>query len=134
MAKTAGERREQERTNAKTGAALLMVWGQPVRGREKRANDQLRESVRYLKRLQEEGRIERFEWGGLAPQAEDLWGFVLLRGTTEQIDALRRTEEYARWVLRVSLVADRTRVFDATVDEELLTQNMSFYDETIQGL
>ncbi|MBU6432934.1 MAG: hypothetical protein KGS09_18725 [Nitrospirae bacterium] len=111
-----------------------MVWGQPVRGREKQANNQLRESVRYLKRLQEEGRIERFEWGGLAPQAEDLWGFALLRGTTEQIDALRRTEEYARWVLRVSLVADRVRVFDATVDEQLLARNMQFYDETIEGL
>lgn len=121
-------------TKAKTEAALLMVWGQPVRGREKQANNQLRESVRYLKRLQEEGRIERFEWGGLAPQAEDLWGFALLRGTTEQIDALRRTEEYARWVLRVSLVADRVRVFDATVDEQLLARNMQFYDETIEGL
>ena len=121
-------------TKAKTEAALMMVWGQPVRGREKQANNQLRESVRYLKRLQEEGRLERFEWGGLAPQAEDLWGFALLRGTTEQIDALRRTEEYARWVLRVSLVADRVRVFDATVDEELLARNMQFYDETIEGL
>lgn len=122
------------KTNAKTEAALWMVWGQPVRGREKRANNQLRESVRYLKRLQEEGRIERFEWGGVAPQADDLWGFVLLRGTAEQIDALRRTEEYTRWVLRVSLVADRVRVFDATVDEELLARNMNFYDETIEGL
>jgi hypothetical protein len=122
------------KTNANPEAALLMVWGQPVRGREKQANNQLRESVRYLKRLQEERRIERFEWGGLAPQAEDLWGFVLLRGTTGQIDALRRTEEYARWVLRVSLVADRVRVFDATVDEDALARSMSFYDETIEGL
>jgi hypothetical protein len=110
-----------------------MVWGQPVRGREKRANNQLKESIRYLNRLREEGRIDRFEWGGLAPQAEDLWGFVFLRGTTEQIDVLRRTEDYARWVLRVSLVADHVRVFDATVDEELLARNMNFYDENIEG-
>ena len=111
-----------------------MVWGEPVRGREKRANNQLRESIRYLKLLQEQGRIERFEWGGLSPQAEDMWGFVLLRGTSEQIDTLRRTEDYARWVLRVSLVADHLRVFDATVDEEILARNMNFYDETIEGL
>lgn len=87
-----------------------------------------------MKRLQEEGRIERFEWGGLASPTDDLWGFMLLRGSTEQIEALRRTEEYARWVLRVSLVADHTRVFDATVDEELLIRKLSFYEETIQGL
>jgi hypothetical protein len=120
--------------NSKSETGLLMVWGQPVRGREKQANNQLRESVRYLERLQEEGRIERFEWGGLAPQVEDLWGFMLLRGTTKQIDALRRTEEYARWVLRVSLVAERVRVFDATLDADALGRSMDFYDETIEGL
>lgn len=118
----------------KTESALMMVWGQPVRGRERQANDQLRESVRYLQRLQEEGQLDRFEWGGLAPPAEDLWGFALLYGTTEQIGALQRTEDYARWVLRVSLIADRVRVFDATVDEERLARNMAFYDETVKGL
>jgi hypothetical protein len=115
-------------------AGLLMVWGQPVRGREKQANDQLRESVRYLKRLRKDGRIANFEWAGLAPPAEDLWGFMLLRGTTGQIDALRRSEDYARWVLRVSLVADRVRVFDAALDAEALARSMDFYDETIEGL
>lgn len=119
---------------AKSETGLMMVWGQPVRGREKQANSQLRESVRYLKRLQQDGRIERFEWGGLAPPVEDLWGFMLLRGTPKQIDALRGTEEYARWVLRVSLVAERVRVFDATLDADALARNMDFYDETIEGL
>lgn len=115
-------------------AALLMVWGQPVRSRERQANDRLRESARYLKRLQDEGRIERFEWAALAPLTEDMWGFVLLYGTTEQIEALRRTEDYERWVLRVSLVAEHVRVLDATVDRELLARNMDFYDKTIEGL
>lgn len=129
-----GNKSEVGGTNTEAQAALMMVWGQPVRGREKQANGQLRESVRYLQNLQEEERIDRFEWGGLAPPAEDLWGFALLYGTTEQIGALQRTEDYARWVLRVSLVADRVRVFDATVDEKLLARNMDFYDETVKGL
>src|SRR5512139_3950460 len=42
-------------------AALFITWGQPVRGREKRAADQMRESVRYWERLHEEGQIERFD-------------------------------------------------------------------------
>ena len=42
-----------------TEAALFISWGQPVRGREKRANDQMRESLRYWERLQAEGQIER---------------------------------------------------------------------------
>jgi hypothetical protein len=120
--------------NAKPKAGILMLWGQPVRGREKQANKQLQDSVRYLKRLEEQGQIERYDCGGFASPAEDLWGFILLHGTTDQIDALRRTEEYARWGLRVSLVADHVRIFDTTLDEDALTRNMDFYDETIQGL
>lgn len=61
-------------------AALFITWGQPVRGRERRANDQL------------------------------------------------------RWVLRVSLVADRVGVFDATVDPDRLARTMDLYDETVAGL
>jgi len=29
-------------------AALFVTWGQPARGREKRANNQLRASIRFL--------------------------------------------------------------------------------------
>jgi hypothetical protein len=117
-----------------TEAALLMTWGQPVRGREKRANEQLRESVRYCRRLQQEAKIQRFEWAALTPPGEDLWGFVLLYGTPEQLDSLRRSEEFGRWVLRVSLVADRVRVLDATLDEGQLARTMDLYDETVEGL
>lgn len=113
-------------------AALFISWGQPVRGREKRANDQMRESVQYWERLQEEGEIERVDWAGISRQA-DLWGIALLRGTAQQIDSLRRSEGFGRNILRVSLVADRVRVADAMVDEGAV-QGMSFWDEEIAGL
>lgn len=115
-------------------AALFISWGQPVRGREKRASKQMRDSVRYWQRLQAEGRIERFDWAGLSQQGGDLWGFALLRGTDEQINSLRRSEEFGRNILRVSLVADRVAVVDATVDEELLARDGRAYEETVEEL
>lgn len=113
-------------------AALFISWGQPVRGREKRANDQMRESVQYWGRLQGEGQIERFDWAALSGQA-DLWGIALLRGTAEQIDSLRRSEEFGRNILRVSLVADRVGVVDAMVDEGA-AQGMNAWDEEVGAL
>lgn len=38
-----------EKADARPGASLLMVWGQPVRGRGKQADDRLRESIRHLR-------------------------------------------------------------------------------------
>jgi hypothetical protein len=113
-------------------AALFITWGQPVRGREKRAGEQMRESVQYWKRLEDEGDIERCDWAAISGQG-DLWGIALLRGTAEQIDSLRRSEDFGRNILRVSLVADRVAVADAAVDEGAI-QGMETWDEEIGAL
>lgn len=113
-------------------AALFISWGQPVRGREKRASRQMRGSVQYWERLREDGQIERFDWAALSGQG-DLWGIALLRGTAEQIDSLRRSEDFGRNILRVSLVADRVGVVDAMVDEGA-AQGMNVWDEEIGAL
>jgi hypothetical protein len=42
-------------------AALFIGWGEVARGREKRALDVYNESLQYYGRLQQEGRIERFD-------------------------------------------------------------------------
>jgi hypothetical protein len=113
-------------------AALLITWGQPVRGREERANAQMRESLQYWKRLEDDGEIERCDWAAVSGQG-DLWGFALLRGTAEQIDSLRRSEDFGRNILRVSLVADRVAVADAAVGEAAV-QGMKAWDEEIGAL
>jgi hypothetical protein len=70
-------------------------------------------------RLQQEGRIERFDVAVLNPTGGDLGGFIMLRGTAEQIDSTRRSEEFQRLQNRVQLIADGLRVIDAFVDEGL---------------
>ena len=67
-------------------AALFIGWGEVARGREKRALDVYSDSL-STGRLQQEGRIERFDVAVLNPTGGDLGGFIMLRGTAEQIDS-----------------------------------------------
>ncbi len=111
-------------------AALCTVWGTPVPGREKQALGVYNDVVQYWARLQEEGKIERFDVVVLAPVG-DVTGFLLVRGGAEQIDSIRRTKEYQQLLQRVQLIVSEVRVADAFVDEGL-AQIMSQYQEVVE--
>jgi hypothetical protein len=98
-------------------AALFIGWGQVVRGREKRAVQVFNESVEYWGGLQRDGRIENFEVVLLAPHGGDLAGFALLRGSEDQIGALRADEEFQRRVARADLIIDSQGIVDAVIGE-----------------
>ncbi|HJT92113.1 MAG TPA: hypothetical protein VJ777_09250 [Mycobacterium sp.] len=101
-------------------AGLWVAWGIPARGRETQALDLLKETTTgYLDGLAQEGRIERFDTAILKPQSTELGGFILIQGTQEQIDALRRDADFASWVNQVQLVADRVGIVDAWVNDGL---------------
>jgi hypothetical protein len=100
-------------------AALCIVWGAPIPGREKQALNVFNETLPYWAGLQLEGEIERFDVTLLAPSGGQVAGFLVVRGTTEQVDSLRRSKEYQQQVARVQLVASHLRVADAYVDEGL---------------
>jgi hypothetical protein len=114
-------------------AALFIGWGEVARGREKRALDVYSDSLQYYGRLQQEGRIERFDVAVLNPTGGDLGGFIMLRGTAEQIDSTRRSEEFQRLQSRVQLIVDGLRVTDAFVDEGL-AQVMKQYEDVLSDL
>jgi hypothetical protein len=111
-------------------AALCTVWGAPIPGREKQALDVYNETMQYWAGLQQDGKIERFEVTVLAPSGGEVTGFLLARGTAEQIDSLRRTKEYQQRLARVQLVASHLSVADAYVDEGL-AQIMAQYQEVV---
>ena len=111
-------------------AALFIGWGEPARAREKGALEVFNEAMQYWGRLQQEGKIERFDVTVLAPHGGDLGGFVLLRGTAQQIDAVRRDEEFERLISRVRLMVDDVGFGDAFVDEKL-AQVMGQYQEEV---
>ncbi len=88
---------------------LCICWDAPVRGREERALESFDEGVGLFGRMQQEGRLERFEVVLLEPHG-DLGGFMLLVGSASQVAALREDEEFRRVITNATLVVDGMRV------------------------
>ena len=109
-------------------AALFLGWGMAARGREKAGLEVFNESIQYWGRLQQEGQIESFDVAVLTPHG-GLGGFVLLRGTAQQIDSLRRSKEFRTLVDRVTLRVDQLELSDAYVDEGLAEAMGEYQDE-----
>jgi hypothetical protein len=112
-------------------AGFWIAWGLPTQGRERQALDLLAATRGYLERLAQDRVIERFDIVILKPQTTELGGFILIQGTPEQIDALRRDEKFQVWVNRVQLVADRVGIVDAWVDEGL-TEATDLYEQALR--
>jgi hypothetical protein len=114
-------------------AALFIGWGQVVRGREKRALQVFNESVEYWGGLHGDGKIEDFEVALLEPHGGDLQGFALLRGSEEQIAALRADEEFARRLVRADQIIESLGVINALIGEGL-ARGMAQYQGEIDDL
>ncbi|MGD1057724.1 MAG: hypothetical protein ABR992_09980 [Solirubrobacteraceae bacterium] len=108
---------------------LFIGWGASVRGREERSLEVFNEAIGLYGRLQQEGRIEKFEVILLGPNAE-LNGYIELHGSAEQLAALRENEEYRRVLADASLVVDRLRQIDGFANEAVAAQ-MALYQESI---
>jgi hypothetical protein len=113
-------------------AAIFIGWGQVVRGREQRAVEVFNESVAYWGSLQGDGKIEDFEVALLSPHGGDLGGFALLRGSAEQVAALRDDEEFMRRNTRADLIVENLGIVDAALGEGIASQ-MAIYTEEINA-
>jgi hypothetical protein len=111
-------------------AGLFIGWGQVVRGREDRALEVFNETIELYGQMQADGRIESFEVGLLQPHGGELGGFELIRGSEDQIDALRRSEDFERINTKASLIVDDLGVVDMLIGEGL-GRAMAIYQEEI---
>jgi len=111
-------------------AGLFIGWGQVVRGREDRALDVFNETIELYSQMQSDGRIESFEVCLLQPHGGELGGFELLRGSEDQIDAVRRSDDFERVLTKASLVVDDLGVVGAAIGEGL-ARSMAVYQEEI---
>ena len=84
---------------------LFISWSNPVRGSEERAVEAFNEAIGLLGRMQQEGRIESFDVALMAPNNE-LGGCMLVKGTAQQIDALRADEEFVRSTVNAQLAVE----------------------------
>ena len=99
-------------------AALFIGWGEVVRGREKNAPTVYNEVMEFWNGLKNDGRIQNFDVAVLGPHAR-LGGFILARGTEQQIDGVRRSKEFRQVMARTRLHVDDLVIVDAYVDETL---------------
>jgi hypothetical protein len=114
-------------------AGLFIGWGQVVRGREGRAVDGFNEFVEFVGQLQGEGRIENFEICFLEPHGGDLAGFMLLRGSTEQMDVLDADDEFLHHMTRADLHVENLGLIGASLGDGIARQ-MAIYQEEIGAL
>jgi hypothetical protein len=108
---------------------LFIGWETPVRGREERGLEVFNESIGLYGRMQQEGRIEKFNVVLLDP-AGDLNGYIELHGSAEQLSAARESEDFRRTLIDASLIVDGLRVIDGFTNEGV-AREMAFYQESI---
>jgi hypothetical protein len=115
------------------GEALFLGWGQVVRGREQLALQVFQETVGYYGKLQEEGKIERFDAYLLDPHGGDLGGFIVLHGERSALDTIRSSTEFQRLLVRAGSVIDNLGLVSA-YSGEALGQQMARFGEIAQEL
>ena len=111
-------------------AGLFIGWGDSVRGREDRALEVFNETIEMYGQMQADGRIESFEVVLLEPHGGELGGFVLLRGSEEQIDAVHRSDDFVRAMTKGSLIVDDLGAVNAWIGEGL-GRAMAIYQEQL---
>jgi hypothetical protein len=108
---------------------LFIGWGEGVPGREERGLEVFSEALGLLGRKQQEGQIESFDTVLLEPNGE-LGGFVLVRGTAEQISALRADEEFRRNSADASLIIQHLMHIEGVTNEAIATE-IALFQESI---
>jgi hypothetical protein len=111
-------------------AGLFIGWGAPVRGREKRALEVFGDDQAFWARMQQDGRIESYETVILEPHGGDLAGFILVRGTSGQLDDLTADEDFRRRRARAGLIVEGLGTVQATLGDGL-QQLMSIYQQAV---
>jgi len=108
---------------------LFIGWSTPVRGREERGLEVFNEAIGLYGRMQQDGRIESFDVVLLDPNG-GLDGYMELRGSTAQLDAVRQDEDFRRLLIDASLIVENLRVVDGACNEGI-ARNMGMYQEAI---
>ncbi len=100
-------------------AGLFVGWGDPITGREAKGLEVFGEALAYWAKAEQEGRIESHETVLLAPHGGELAGFILVRGSQEQMAAVRAEEEFDRLNTRATLIVQNVGVVDAALGDGL---------------
>lgn len=108
---------------------LFIGWGAPVRGREERSLEVFGDALGICGRMQEEGRIARFDVVLFGPNL-DLGGYIQMQGTAAQLLAVREDPEFQRNTVDAELCVDGMRHLEGYVNDGIPAQ-MDMYREEV---
>jgi hypothetical protein len=108
---------------------LFIGWGAPVRGREERGLEVFNEALGICGRMQQEGRIERFEVRLMQPNGS-LDGYLEIHGTAEQIAAVKEDEEFLRNTMDAAQITEGLRHIEGVTNEGV-ARMMEMYQDSI---
>jgi hypothetical protein len=108
---------------------LFIGWGTPTAGREERGLEVFNEAIGLYGRMQQDGRIESFDVVLLVP-GSGLDGFIEVRGSSEQLAAVREDEEYMRNIIAADLIVQHLRIVEGYTGEGVARQ-MALYQEAV---
>ena len=111
-------------------AAMMIGWDRVVVGREKQALELFNESLTFYGKLVNDKKLESFEPVLMAAHGGDMNGFILLRGTAQQIDAVRRMPQFESMMVRGEHYLEGVGALDAYVGDGL-SRIMEIYQNTI---
>jgi hypothetical protein len=114
-------------------AALFTGWGPPVRGREAKGLEVFGEAVAFWSQRKEAGDIASFDVVLLQTHGGDLNGFILAKGSEEQVAAIRNSDEFGRLTARAGLIVEKLGVLDA-VTGDAIGEQIGMYQQAIGDL
>ena len=102
-------------------AGLLIGWNRVMSGKDALAVELWSEMLGYLRHLHAGGLVASFEPVLLGAYGGPLNGFVLVRGTQENLDRVRNSQEFLVFNVRANKVLDGFVVVRAHFGEEVAT-------------
>jgi hypothetical protein len=108
---------------------LVISWGAPVHGREERGLEVFNDALGLAGRMQQDGRIEKFNVVLFEPTG-DIGGYIEMHGSTEQLAAVREDEEFQRNTADALLIVDGLRHSMGYTNEGVARQ-IQLYQEAV---
>lgn len=108
---------------------LFITWERPARGLEERALESFNEALGIAGRRQQDGRIEGFDVVLFEPNGE-LGGYIAIRGSAEQIAALREDDEFRHSTANAMMCVDGMRHLEGRTDEAVAGE-IEMFEEAI---
>jgi hypothetical protein len=108
---------------------LFQCWGEPVHGREQHGLEVFNEALAFYGEIQGEGRIESFDVCLLEPNGF-VDGYVALRGSAEQLNALRDDMRFRRLTFEAGMIVKELRHISGFTGEGI-GEIMPLYEEAV---